>query len=237
MKNIGLIGCGNIAETYFRAQDYFNNINFIACADINIEAAKKCAIENKIKNINSGEKTEYASSKGLYGADGSCLETCLNVHLHENMNPEEASAGITKAGKCAEKYCVQNSVTNTCLENNSKNYCTSINTDSKPHGYYLSPDVNYDNMKILEQNDFKKSCNFDNIRTKRKKGVKRDNNDKSTSNSKTKAAFERGSKQRDRKQRMNPSLVNAPRKDISKIKENQNKISLNLLKALQKQWR
>ena len=33
MKNIGLIGCGNIAETYFRAQDYFNNINFIACAD------------------------------------------------------------------------------------------------------------------------------------------------------------------------------------------------------------
>ena len=32
MKNIGLIGCGNIAETYFRAQEYFNNINFVACA-------------------------------------------------------------------------------------------------------------------------------------------------------------------------------------------------------------
>ena len=41
MKNIGLIGCGNIAETYFRAQDYFNNINFVACADINLDAAKK----------------------------------------------------------------------------------------------------------------------------------------------------------------------------------------------------
>ena len=27
MKNIGLIGCGNIAETYFRAQEYFKNIN------------------------------------------------------------------------------------------------------------------------------------------------------------------------------------------------------------------
>ena len=24
--NVGVIGCGNIAETYFRAQDYFNNI-------------------------------------------------------------------------------------------------------------------------------------------------------------------------------------------------------------------
>tara|TARA_B100001175_G_scaffold258226_1_gene226720 strand:+ start:150 stop:1298 length:1149 start_codon:yes stop_codon:yes gene_type:complete len=49
MKNIGVIGCGNIAETYFRAQNYFNNINFIACADINNEVAKKCADEYKIK--------------------------------------------------------------------------------------------------------------------------------------------------------------------------------------------
>ena len=50
MKNIGLIGCGNIAETYFRAQDYFNNINFIACADKFPEAAKKCADQYKIKS-------------------------------------------------------------------------------------------------------------------------------------------------------------------------------------------
>ena len=51
MKNIGLIGCGNIAETYFRAQDYFNNINFIACADKLSEAANKCAEEYKIKSF------------------------------------------------------------------------------------------------------------------------------------------------------------------------------------------
>ena len=49
MKNIGLIGCGNIAETYFRSQDYFNNIKFISCADIFEEAAKKCAKENNIQ--------------------------------------------------------------------------------------------------------------------------------------------------------------------------------------------
>ena len=49
MKNVGLIGCGNIAETYFRAQEYFNNINIIACADINSEASKKCAEEFEIK--------------------------------------------------------------------------------------------------------------------------------------------------------------------------------------------
>ena len=49
MKNIGVIGCGNIAETYFRSRDYFNNINFIACADINNEVAKKCANEYQLK--------------------------------------------------------------------------------------------------------------------------------------------------------------------------------------------
>tara|TARA_B100000029_G_scaffold512393_1_gene608923 strand:+ start:818 stop:1969 length:1152 start_codon:yes stop_codon:yes gene_type:complete len=48
MKNIGVIGCGNIAETYFRAQNYFNNIKIIACADINSEASKKCAAEYNI---------------------------------------------------------------------------------------------------------------------------------------------------------------------------------------------
>ena len=55
MKNIGLIGCGNIAETYFRSQDYFNNINFVACADINNEAAKKCSKEYNIKALNVNE--------------------------------------------------------------------------------------------------------------------------------------------------------------------------------------
>ena len=41
---VGLIGCGHISETYFRAQEYFNNIRIVKCADINVEAAKKCAI-------------------------------------------------------------------------------------------------------------------------------------------------------------------------------------------------
>ena len=49
MLNVGLIGCGNIAETYFRSQEYFNNINFVSCTDINEEAAKKCADKYNIK--------------------------------------------------------------------------------------------------------------------------------------------------------------------------------------------
>ena len=49
MRNVGLIGCGNIAETYFRSQEYFNNIKFISCADVNEEASKKCSVEYDIK--------------------------------------------------------------------------------------------------------------------------------------------------------------------------------------------
>ncbi len=53
MKNVGLIGCGHISETYFRSREYFNNINITACADLNLEAAKKCANEYNIiaKNV------------------------------------------------------------------------------------------------------------------------------------------------------------------------------------------
>ena len=48
MKNIGVIGCGNILETYLRSQEYFNNINFVSCSDINMDLAKKTASENNL---------------------------------------------------------------------------------------------------------------------------------------------------------------------------------------------
>ena len=47
---VGLIGCGHIAETYFRVHQYFNNFKIVACADINQKAADKCA---KLYNIKS----------------------------------------------------------------------------------------------------------------------------------------------------------------------------------------
>ena len=49
--NVGLIGCGHIAETYFRAHKYFNNFKITKCADINQNAANKCAKINKIKAV------------------------------------------------------------------------------------------------------------------------------------------------------------------------------------------
>ena len=41
IANVGLIGCGHIAETYFRAHKYFNNFKIIKCADINKKALKE----------------------------------------------------------------------------------------------------------------------------------------------------------------------------------------------------
>ena len=52
---VGLIGCGHIAETYFRGQQYFNNFKIIACADIDQKAANKCA---KLYNIKSKTVSE-----------------------------------------------------------------------------------------------------------------------------------------------------------------------------------
>ena len=46
---VGIIGCGNISETYFECQNLFNNFNVIACADINIEAAKRSSEKYNVK--------------------------------------------------------------------------------------------------------------------------------------------------------------------------------------------
>jgi len=47
---IGIIGCGNISETYFKSQNLYNNFNVVACADINLEAAKVSAEKFGVQN-------------------------------------------------------------------------------------------------------------------------------------------------------------------------------------------
>ena len=56
--NIGIIGCGNISDTYFESQQLFNNLKVIACADINIEVAKASAEKFGIKSQNVDEILE-----------------------------------------------------------------------------------------------------------------------------------------------------------------------------------
>ena len=52
---VGLIGCGHIAETYFRAHRYFCNFKIIKCADIKDKSAKKCASLYGIKSLTINE--------------------------------------------------------------------------------------------------------------------------------------------------------------------------------------
>ncbi len=46
---VGIIGCGNISETYFNCQNIYNNFNLIACADIDTDAAKRSAEKFNVK--------------------------------------------------------------------------------------------------------------------------------------------------------------------------------------------
>tara|TARA_Y100001970_G_scaffold5889_2_gene6552 strand:- start:4256 stop:5416 length:1161 start_codon:yes stop_codon:yes gene_type:complete len=48
---VGLIGCGHISETYFRAHKYFNNFKIIKCADLKEKAAIKCSKNYGIKSL------------------------------------------------------------------------------------------------------------------------------------------------------------------------------------------
>ena len=59
---VGIIGCGNISETYFECQNLFNNFSVTACADINIEAAKKSAEKY---NVNAFSVDDILSSEDV----------------------------------------------------------------------------------------------------------------------------------------------------------------------------
>ena len=59
---VGLIGCGHIAETYFRAHKYFNNIKIIKCSDINLDTANQCA---KTYNIEAVSVEEILKDKEI----------------------------------------------------------------------------------------------------------------------------------------------------------------------------
>ena len=86
--NVGLIGCGHIAETYFRAHKYFNNFRIIKCADIKLDAAKRCAKKYGIK---------YLSVKELLNDKE--IEVILNLTV------PKAHYEITSKSLKANKHC------------------------------------------------------------------------------------------------------------------------------------
>ena len=52
MMKVGVIGCGNIADIYFKnSKKYFNNFEIIACADIKEEASKSFAEKYNVRQL------------------------------------------------------------------------------------------------------------------------------------------------------------------------------------------
>ena len=82
---VGLIGCGHIAETYFRGHQYFNNFKIVACADINQKAADRCA---KLYNIKSTSVRSLLKDKEI--------EVILNLTIpqaHYSVSKKVLNAG------------------------------------------------------------------------------------------------------------------------------------------------
>ena len=49
---VGVIGCGNIADIYFKnSKQYFNNFEIVACADIKEEASKIFAEKYNVRQL------------------------------------------------------------------------------------------------------------------------------------------------------------------------------------------
>lgn len=48
---VGIIGCGHISSAYFNAANKFDILDVVACADINLEAAKAKAAEHNVKAV------------------------------------------------------------------------------------------------------------------------------------------------------------------------------------------
>ena len=52
MMKVGVIGCGNIADIYFKnSKQYFNNFQIVACADIKEEASKSFSDKYNVRQL------------------------------------------------------------------------------------------------------------------------------------------------------------------------------------------
>ena len=84
---VGIIGCGNISETYFECQNLFNNFNVVACADINIEAAKKSAEKYNVNafsvdDILANEDVDLIINLTIPAAHKEIIMKSLNAGKH-----------------------------------------------------------------------------------------------------------------------------------------------------------
>ncbi len=91
IAKIGVVGCGNISPAYFRGCRRYDNIEIVACADINREAAKSRAEEFEVPRVLSVDEL----------LEDDEIEIVLNITTPQFHAP--INKAILEAGKHA--YC------------------------------------------------------------------------------------------------------------------------------------
>ena len=84
---VGIIGCGNISETYFNCQNIYNNFKVISCSDIDIDVAKKSADKFNVKaqsveDLLSNSEIDLIINLTIPSAHKEVIINSLNVGKH-----------------------------------------------------------------------------------------------------------------------------------------------------------
>ena len=84
---VGIIGCGNISEIYFKCQNIYNNFEIVACADIKLEAAKENAEKFNLKfqsveNLLSNNEIDLIINLTIPSAHKEITINSLNAGKH-----------------------------------------------------------------------------------------------------------------------------------------------------------
>ena len=80
--NIGVIGCGRIADAHIMIYQFMENTKVMAVADVNLEKAKEIAAKYKVKKV----FRDYAFSPLIYPAIIMTLAIGVNGMAFMNLN-------------------------------------------------------------------------------------------------------------------------------------------------------
>ena len=99
MIRAGIIGCGNISETYFECQNLYNNFNIVACSDIDIEVAKKSAEKFNVKaqsveDILANKEVDLIINLTIPSAHKEVIIKSLNIEYCGNQDSTMARTRI-----------------------------------------------------------------------------------------------------------------------------------------------
>lgn len=97
--NIGVIGCGNISPLYLHAREHFPGLSFVACSDLDMEAARARAAEFGIEALS----VDDLLARG-------------DIEVIVNLTVPQAHAAVAKAALGAGKHVYNEKPLATTLE-------------------------------------------------------------------------------------------------------------------------